>query len=501
MLEPMARTNSTSIGPWRPVEEILGDWRSASREPLYLRLAGAFRQAIAASELLPGGKLPPERQLAARLGVGRNTVAAAYEHLRDVGLLDRRQGSGTIVRSSQAALGGHAAELSTALRQNVVFRTLSESSDGALDLFSAHAPSHPVIDSAVIEAIASAPHPDVVRHHGYYPLGLPSLRAAVAEHLTRLGAATKVDQVLITTGAQQAISLVATVFADRGQVVVEDPTFPGAIDAFRIAGARILTVPVGDDGADLDRLGSLLESNAVGLVYIMPSFHNPTGTVMPSGSRRRLAHLVRSSGALLVEDNTLAELAIEDDPPAPMSTFGPDGTVLSIGSLSKLFWGGLRIGWVRAPAPIIAHLGRVKAATDLGSSIPSQVAAAQLLTRASEIHELRRHAGAASLAALGGLLGRYLPDWTMRHPKGGLCVWVRLPYGSSVELAQVARRHRLTIVPGSVMSARMGFDDHIRLPLGRDAETMEVGVTRLARAWEAYSKSTVSAGQRMRVVV
>jgi DNA-binding transcriptional MocR family regulator len=480
---------------------VLGGWRSGDG-PLRDRLTAALRAGIEGGQLMPGLRLPPERSLAAQLGVGRGTVVAAYAALGDLGLLERRQGSGTVVRSETTALAsGRAAELATALQRNLLFRGLNAAGDVGVDLIGTCAPAGPEVREALRAATAAVDLDGLGAHHGYHPLGHPPLRRAVAAHLTSLGLPTTGEEVLITGGAQQAISVLATCLLEPGAVVVvEDPTFPGAIDAFRTAGARILTVPVHASGVDLDALAATMADHPVRAVYLMPTFHNPTGCVLPEPARRRLAALARSHDVPLIEDNTLAELGLGDAPPSPVAVHAGGGPVLSIGSLSKLFWGGLRIGWIRGPRPLIAHLGRVKAVADLGTSIISQAIAVGLLGRAREIRELRRRELGETLDLLAGLLARQLPGWTWRRPEGGVSLWVRLPFGSASELAALAGGHGVAIVPGPVMSARGAFDDHLRLPLARDEATLREGVDRLARAWRDYERSA-SSSERLQIVV
>jgi DNA-binding transcriptional MocR family regulator len=481
---------------------VLGSWR-AGHGPLRERLTGALRSGIETGELAPGLRLPPERTLAAQLAVGRGTVVAAYEALRDLGLLERRQGSGTVVRSEAGALAsGRAAELATALQRNLLFRGLaSGGDDGAVDLIGTHAPATEPVRDALRLATAALDTDVLSAHHGYFPLGYSPLRRGVAAHLTALGLPTSEDEVLITTGAQQAISVVATCLVEPGAVVVvEDPTFPGAIDAFRTAGARILTVPVTSAGVDLDALAATLADHPVRAVYLMPTFHNPTGCVLPEAGRRRLAALAKAYDVPVIEDDAVAELSLGDHAPAPVGAHAGGAPVLTIGSMSKLFWGGLRVGWIRGPRPLIAQLGRVKAVADLGSSMVSQAIAVALLARAAETRELRRRELSETCDLLGGLLARRLPGWTWRRPEGGVSLWVRLPFGSASDLARIAAGHGVAIVPGSVMSARSAFDDHIRLPLTRDAQTLRDGVDRLARAWREYDRPAATS-DRMRIVV
>ena len=198
-------------------------------------------------------------------------------------------------------------------------------------------------------------------------------------------------------------------------VVVEDPTFPGALDAFRAVGSRILSVPVCDASTSVEIIASTISGSPVRAVYVMPAFHNPTGAVMPEPARRELARLARSSGVTVIEDNTLAELTLGCEPPQPVAAYGRGAPIVTIGSLSKLFWAGLRVGWIRAQRPAIAQLGQLKAVADLGTSLFTQAIAANLLADAERIRGLRCSELAKRLAFLQELLQHVLPDWGWRR--------------------------------------------------------------------------------------
>jgi DNA-binding transcriptional MocR family regulator len=442
--------------------------------------------------------------LAAQLGVARTTVAAAYEQLQAQGLVERRQGRGThVTGADRATAGGRAAELATSLQRNVLFRRLGESPADAVDLLGSSAqPSQPVRE-ALAAAAAAVDVEALAGQPGYLPLGYPPLRRAIAGRLTAQGLPTAAEQVLVTGGAQQAFSLLASCYVAPGAVIVtEDPTFPGAIDAFRAAGGRILTVPVRSAGADARLLAATLSEAPVRLVYLAPTFHNPTGTVMPEPARRDVVRVCRVAGIPLVEDATLADLSLGGDPPPPLAACARDSTVISAGSLSKLFWAGLRVGWIRAQQPVIAQLGRLKAVADLGTSLISQAIAANLLADAGEIADLRRRELADRLAVLRALMERHLPDWRWRQPAGGLSIWARLPDGSSADLAHLARRHGVLIAPGTAMSATGGFDDHVRIPFDYPTTVLEQGISRLGDAWQAYRGALDGQGsERVDVIV
>ena len=500
----MSPTNQQRIGMRLSLElgGALEGWR-LGEGPLQRRLATALASAVERHELLPGTKLPPERVLAAQLGVARTTVSAAYELLERRGLLDRRQGRGTHVTGGDGTpMGLRAADLTTSLQRNVIFRRLTEGSPDAIDLLGSSAPPAATIRQALVAAAGAIDLDELMRDHGYYPLGYPPLRLAVAAHLSGRGLPTAPEQVLITGGAQQAISLLAAYYVSPGSVVVlEDPTFPGAVDAFRTAGGRILSVPVHGAGADIELIAATISESAVRAVYLMPTFHNPAGTVMPEAARRELARFCRATEVPIIEDNTLAELALGCDPPPPLAAYGRDAHIVSIGSLSKVFWAGLRVGWIRASRSAIAQLGQLKAVADLGSSLVSQAIAVSMLADAERIGELRSAELNERLALLEQLLHGMLPDWRWRRPKGGLSIWARLPAGSASELAQVAARGGVLIAPGPLMSPAGRFDEFIRLPFDHEPTVLKEGVQRLASAWRTYAAAVDSHGSSLLDVI
>ena len=220
-------------------------------------------------------------------------------------------------------------------------------------------------------------------------------------------------------------------------------------------------------------------------MYLVPTFHNPTGTVLPEGARREVARLAEKTGVTVVEDESLADLSFGPEPPPPVAAFGPRAPVLTVGSLSKLFWAGLRVGWIRGPRPVIARLTRLKVTADLSGSVVSQALAARLLPHREEVVRRRRRQLQARFERLSGLLREKIPEWTWVPPDGGLNLWARLPTPSAEDLAAVAPRHGVSIVPGPVHSPSGGCRDRVRLPFVMEEPRLAEGVARLARAWEA----------------
>lgn len=313
---------------------------------------------------------------------------------------------------------------------------------------------------------------------------------------------TRDDQIIVTSGAQQALAIAAIAFVDRrGVVAVEDPTYPGADGAFRLAGARVVAVDVADDGLDLDQLARLLSAGGVSAVYTTPTGQNPTGAVAGRSWREELARLAERFQIALIEDETLAELVYDGTRPPPVASLLSGGSSLIAGSLSKLVWGGLRVGWLRAPQTRVAQLAHTKAALDLGTSLVSQVVAAQLVERFDSIRKQRIAEIGQRLQVLQSCLAAELPTWRSREPEGGLSLWAKLPAGSATDYARFAADEGVQIVPGPVMSIRGGFGDHLRLPLGVDIEVLREAARRLAKAWHRYTEEGLVEPDRLGVVV
>jgi DNA-binding transcriptional MocR family regulator len=207
---------------------------------------------------------------------------------------------------------------------------------------------------------------------------------------------------------------------------------------------------------------------------------------MPEPVRREVARFAEQLQVPVVEDNALAELSLGPEAPPPIAAFAKNAPVLTIGSLSKLFWPGLRVGFIRGPEAWIVRLARFKALSDLGGPLISQAVAALLLDDRRAAMKARRREVGAKLELLTKLLAKYLPTWTWKKPDGGLLLWARMPAGDANELAQIAARHRVAIVPGSANSPDHRFADYVRLPIVADADTMKEGIARLARAAAEY---------------
>ena len=476
--------------------------------PLYRLLADAMKRAIDRGEVPVGTVLPPERALARSLSVSRATVVSAYDRLKAEGWLSSRRGSGTWVSTpgeqrDRARVDAVATARLFLSEDGLEQRTgpgESHVDDDAIELSVAALTGSP----AVNEILASLELDDIrtlTDHHGYLPQGLRALREAVAERFDSAGLTTGEDHVIVTTGAHQAISLVARQVLEPGaSVLVESPTFPGALDVFRRFDARVVPLPVDEHGARVDTLAELITQTEPRLIYVAPTFHNPTGAVMPEDRRREIGRLAAESGAVVIEDHAMADVDLEGAPvPPPIAALTPDATVHTIGSTAKLYWAGLRVGWIRSPADWAVRMLATKTVADLGTPLVSQLLAVRLLAERDRIQAERRAELAPRRDLVCELLNHHLPSWEWTRPSGGLSVWTTMPYGNAEELTDVARRHGVSVVPGPALSVDDGNRRSLRIVFARPESMLVEGVRRLAAAWTAYTPARERSAARLLV--
>lgn len=464
----------------------LGDWTTPG-EPLYLCLAAALEGAMLEGTLPTGTLLPPERRMAQALLLSRGTVEAAYQELRSKGLVASRRGSGTTVTGTAfPSIGPREVKVAAALGgASPVGGLAEEVADSVIDLRTAYWSGN---DDLPEEAFALAGS-DLARQrssHGYHPAGITELRAALAARLTRQGLPTDASQILVTSGSQQALALVGELLIEPGdRVAVESITNPRGVAAFRARGADILTVPTGSEGLDVEAFVSTVHARAPRLAHIMPGVHDTTGSILPTASARRLAQAsVDWETTVVIDDRSLSTLWLADPPPPPLAAYRPDAiNLITVGSLSRWSWAGLRIGWLRAAKRVVDRLARFKAYADVGCSVVDQVIALRLLAVADEIAERRRVALRARRRLAEERIRQLFPDWSWQPPAGGMCLWIQLPTRTSGELVRTAIHHNVLLLPGTALMPGGGGNDYIRLPFGFAPEVLADGLTRLAAAW------------------
>ena len=448
----------------------------ASDKNLAQRLCLALGKLIAARELPVGALMPSERALAEALVVSRGTVVTAYGLLRDAQLVSSQQGSGyRIVASSNNTLGE--------VHNRLVGEVLATAQD--IDMTSGALQSSPVLTS-LLSGLSGSDLASLVSGLGYDAYGLPELRAAVARYYGDLGLPTRSEQILITSGAQQAVWLLANALVDSADtVLVEDPSYRGSMEAFRRRNARLIGTPVTRSGFEWEALEKNLQQRPQ-LFYCFADCQNPTGRSLDNAARERLAALLQRHPVFLVEDGSQCELRVEQgtrrsEPPTPLAALCDSERVATIGTLSKLFWGGLRVGWIRSSPSMIARLASMKAVNDLGSSRFDQRIAVELFERLTEARAHRQREISSTLSATVKIIQTQGgADWQWQLPDGGTALWIRIPGANAVALCQAAARQGVLLSAGPAYSVNESlnesFGECIRLPFVRSEETLSYTV-------------------------
>jgi DNA-binding transcriptional MocR family regulator len=448
----------------RSLASALGGWRS--REPAYEALADSIRLLCLDNRIAPYTTLPAERELAIALGVSRSTVAAAYRSLRETDHIASLRGSGSVTRP---------------LARRDPGRVRPE--EGMIDLQQASPPAWPGLAGVIAEVAGSAAA--LVARSGYDVLGRTDLREAIAERYRRRGIDTRADEILVTTGAQSAIHLLASVMLGRGdRVLVETPTYPHAVDALRRAGARLVGVPVTtDDGWDLDRAEQAFARTLPVMAYLMPDFHNPTGRSMSAEERARIHVAAHRAGCLVVLDETTGDLDIDRGAVDPAFSRSTGEGVVRIGSLGKTVWGGLRIGWIRADEDVIRRLVAARPTHDLGTPEFEQAVGTALLGILDEVVRQRSELLRAGRDTLVRALESAVPEWRVPRVNGGVSLWVELDAPLSSALVMDVRTRGVLLSAGPRFSVDGGHDRHVRVPFTAPPTDLVTAADALAQSW------------------
>ena len=455
------------------LSDVLDHWQTGTG-PLYVQLSNAIVALAEAGSLEHGTRMPSERALADYLHLSRNTVTAAYQRLRESGWLEVRPGAApTLGVSSRGVLG-----LSP---QERFAQILVGQQEPIVALNTASPPPAPSVTAALSDItgfLGGSP----IQGNGYAALGDRDLVLAVTSHLRSQGIAARPEEVVITQGSQQAIWLAVTMLATQTRpVALESVTYPGVFDAVQASGSRPLALPVGQDGLDAQASVKLLRAARPDVAYVT-TFHNPTGTAMTDDSARVLLEAAASLGVTVIDDRTIGELAIDGERRTPFAAMNTGASVITVGGMSKVFWGGLRIGWLHTNATLAAQLRHRRAAMDLGSPSLFQRVAARLLNEHYEstltwrLEQLRE-----SLDAVEAAMVEHKLDWEYTRPLGGPALWVKLPEGGSARFAARAADAGVPLAAGAAFEVLPGVGAaHFRLPFYLPPEQMRLGVKILA---------------------
>jgi DNA-binding transcriptional MocR family regulator len=468
-------------------------------EPIYRQLIRHIRMQIESGNLPAGARLPASRDLARQLNISRISVVNAYAELRSQGFLSAHAGRGTFVAgdtpNGAAPVNGyqpaHTEETPTTPDRSIREMMRLGRKPGVISfshgsLSSEFFPVHHLRD-----AINTVLDRDGAKALGYEPPeGYGPLRAAVRDYVSALGIRCSSDQVLITGGAQQGIDLIIQALLSEGEVIVtENPTYLGIIDIARTRRVQIHGIDTDEDGMRLDHLENFIIDNSPRLIYVMPTFHNPTGTVMPLHRRRQLLNLANDYKIPVLEDGVYHEFRFEGEGQPPLKALDDTGVVLHVSAFTKMMLPGLRIGYIITDSRHYERLVRVKQAADIATPGLNQRAIHMLLERgvlAQQLErnnrELRRRRDAALKAA-----ERYLPPgsrWNV--PEGGMYLWVQLPKTgpNAAELYITAVHMGVAYAIGNVFYTNGCGSFRIRLNFGTHGPAeIEEGFKRLGRAW------------------
>ncbi len=444
------------------------------RTPAYKGLAEGLRVLITDGRIPVGARLPSERELTEALAVSRTTVTRAYAELRDHGFLVSRQGSGSV--ASLPASRGHRGDH---------LLPPGDLPEDKIDLTCAAPVPGPGVLAAYERAVAELPA--YLAGTGYYPSGLPALREAVAASYAVRGLPTSPDQVMIVPGALAGVAIAARALLTSGdRAVVESPTYPNAIATLSHCGARLVGVDVPPDaaqaGPDTAGLVATLRQVSAQVAYLIPDFHNPTGALMEDAAREQVARTLARAGTTAIIDESMVALALDgQEMPAPFAVHSPDA--VSVGSLSKSFWGGLRTGWLRIPETRVDAFFRARLSLDLGVPLLEQLVATDLVSTGQDLLTHRREQVRSSRDAALAALAEHLPQWRVSHPGGGLNLWCELPQALSSALVPKAARHDVLLASGPSFAPEGGLDRFVRLPYTQPAHVLTDAISRLGQAW------------------
>ena len=464
--------------------QLLGQWSSGS-EAIYRQLAHSVATLIDDGSLRTGDRLPAERSLAEALSVSRGTVVKAFDVLESDDKVTRIQGSGTVVNGQRVLNAAH---------DSFVGERLWMAEGGALDLMKAIPRLLPGT-AELVDRIDLRPYATDL--NGSEPLGWWRLRELIAELHTSQGMQTSPHQIMVTSGAQQAIVLVVNSMVQPGDVVLgEDDTWPGLIDAVRHRGARFEPVKMDGDGIIIADLEAKVDRFRPALIVLNPQQQNPTGTRLPLDRVRAVAAVALRYRVPVLEDRVAADLAFDGKHLPAIGEFDTGGYGITVGSICKVAWPGLRLGWMRADAQVINRFRSHKAMSDMFTPALSQLLGIEIIERYDEFVAERLVDLQASAEVVVRRLQEDFPDWSFLPPRGGYSIWVSLPGDVSADaFVQAAGVQGVLVASGRAFCPSDADCSNIRIPFTAPPEVLEAALDRLAETWRMFSAQRLVPGR------
>jgi 2-aminoadipate transaminase len=471
--------------------------------PLYQQICEKLREAILSGQLSEGTRLPTERALAKELGVNRTTVMNAYNQLASEGLLEGHVGRGTLVRRNhfnysddsfasedpswlfglpageREILGPDANMLSELAgmgeRQDIISLAVGT-------------PAAKLLPAEMLQTIFADGFPSARQYAlGYGPVeGLHSLRRQIAARMRKRGVSVDTQHILILSGSTQGIGLVSRFLLNPGDpVVVEVPSYLGAINTFRALGARVIGVPMDSDGMRVDLLESILARHRPRLIYTSPTFQNPTGVVLSPERRRRLLLLARRYQVPILEDDPYSDVYFDEGhQPQPLKAMDTHNQVIYLSTFSKILAPGLRVAWLAAPEPIIERLSLHKQVFDLNTNTLGQWVVSEIMQRdmlENHLAMLRQTYHRKRDLMLQAIKTYWPTSVRVNLPQGGFHLWCRLPGDMRARtLLREATKEQVAFVIGEPFHVDGGGQQQLRLSYAYLEEAdIEEGIRRI----------------------
>jgi GntR family transcriptional regulator of abcA and norABC len=479
------------------------DWKpnKSSPVPLHNQITDFIKEKISNGEWTIGYKLPPQRTLAKVLEVNRSTVVTAYDELIAEGLIEGKSGSGTKVVNntwnllattpppdwnSYVNFGTHKPNLPTIqeinqaeFTPNIIRLGTGELSPNLIPRSSMKKIFHQLANSEI--------------SYGYEePKGLLPLREQIANYLRTIGISASPSSILIVSGALQALQLISVGLLHKGSTVLtEKPSYLHSLNVFQSAGMRLVGIPLDREGIQSKLIQQYKKQQNAALLYTIPTFHNPTGTLMTMERRKQLLDICQHEQLPLIEDDVYRELWFDENPPKPIKSFDKHGLVLYLGSLSKSLSPGLRIGWIVGPEPVVEHLADIKMQTDYGSSSVSQWAAVEWFSSGlyyKHLNEVRKQLKIRRDFTLNTLNKCFSDIAVWEKPTGGFYIWLRLlPSLSMRKLFEIALTEGILLNPGNVYDNQA--EQYLRISYSfASLPNIEDGLKRLSKFVKAIAK-------------